>query len=156
MPRIVINTLIDAPIDRCFDLSRSIDLHKISTSDTNEEAIAGKTAGLIELGESVTWQATHFGIRQKLTSKITEMDRPICFVDEMVTGAFRSFRHEHRFAVKDGKTLMMDEFVYRSPLGLLGSLADILFLEKYMRKLLTKRNNMIKQYAESDLWQKVL
>jgi hypothetical protein len=67
--RIDLTTIINAPIEICFDLSRSIDLHQQSTQQTHEKAIAGRTTGLIELNEFVTWQATHFLITQKLTSK---------------------------------------------------------------------------------------
>jgi hypothetical protein len=76
MPVIVLTISIDAPIDVVFDLARSIDLHLESTAQTNERAVAGRTTGLIGLGEEVTWEATHFGIRQRLTSKITQFDRP--------------------------------------------------------------------------------
>jgi ligand-binding SRPBCC domain-containing protein len=79
-------------------------LHKISTKHTNEEAIAGKTSGLIELNESVTWKAKHFGFYQLLTSKITEFENPDYFVDEMV-GAFKWFKHKHSFTTHDDKTL---------------------------------------------------
>jgi hypothetical protein len=51
MPVINLHTQINAPIGIVFDLSRSIDLHKISTAHTNEEAIAGVTSGLIGMGE---------------------------------------------------------------------------------------------------------
>ena len=74
MPIIELRTEINANIEIVFDLSRSIDLHKISTEYTNETAIAGKTSGLIGLNESVTWRAKHFWIYQKLTSKITEFN----------------------------------------------------------------------------------
>lgn len=87
MPRIEIQTVIKAEIRVVFDLARSIDLHKVSTEKTNEEAISGKVSGLIGLGESVTWRAKHFGIYQKLTSKVTDFDMPNYFVDEMVKGA---------------------------------------------------------------------
>src|ERR1700733_15775427 len=117
MPSIILETPINAPIERCFDLSRSIDLHTDSMQHTGEKAIAGRTSGLIELGESVTWEAKHFGIRQTLTSKITEFNYPNCFVDEQVRGAFKSFRHEHRFVQQDGQTLMTDTFTFKSPLG---------------------------------------
>jgi hypothetical protein len=86
MPIIKLTTEINSTLEICFDLSRSIDLHKISTSKTNEEAIEGKTKGLINLNETVTWKATHFGVRQKLTSKITAFDRPYYFVDEQTKG----------------------------------------------------------------------
>jgi len=45
---------------------------------------------------------------------------------------------------------MEDVFDYQSPMGILGKIADYLFLERYMRNLLVKRNLMIKQVAESE------
>ncbi|MEM6630184.1 MAG: SRPBCC family protein [Bacteroidota bacterium] len=156
MPIIQLEMKINAEIGIVFDLSRSIDLHKISTRHTHEEAVAGVTSGLIKMGESVTWRAKHFGIYQKLTSKITAFDRPNYFVDEMVKGAFKRFKHEHIFEEQEGKTLMKDVFEYESPLGLLGNMADALILEKYMRRLLEKRNETIKVFAETERWKEVL
>jgi len=156
MPTIYLETLIDASIQICFDLSRSIDLHQISTTETREKAVAGKTSGLIELDEFVTWEATHLFIRQRLTSKISKYEKPTYFRDEQVTGAFKYFKHDHIFEEKEGKTLMKDIFEFKSPLGILGSFAEWLFLTNYMRKFLIIRNNTIKEYAETDLWKKVL
>ncbi|EMY79842.1 hypothetical protein pgond44_14883 [Psychroflexus gondwanensis ACAM 44] len=156
MPRIELRTVIKANKEIVFDLSRSIDLHKISTVQTNEEAIAGKTSGLIGLNESVTWRAKHFGIYQKLTSKVTEFDRPNYFADEMVSGAFSEFKHEHHFADLNGGTLMTDFFDYKSPIGILGKLADKLFLEKYMTELLVERNRIVKEFAETEKWKNVI
>ena len=155
-PRIELKTEIEADRNIVFDLSLSIDLHKISTEQTNEEAIAGKTSGLIGINESVTWRAKYFGIYQKLTSKITEYDRPNYFADEMVKGAFAEFKHEHNFAESNGGTLMTDFFDYKSPFGILGKLANKLFLKKYMTELLTKRNRIVKEFAESDKWKEVI
>ncbi|WP_054028704.1 SRPBCC family protein [Bacillus sp. FJAT-28004] len=148
MPIIKISLFIKAPIQVCFDLSRSIEIHMESTSHTNERAVKGRTSGLIGLGETVTWEATHFGIRQQLTSIITELDPPNKFVDEMVSGAFKRFRHEHTFEIQDGGTLMTDRFDYTSPFGPLGMLADVMFLRSYMERLLLRRNEYIKNNAE--------
>ncbi|MDB5136776.1 MAG: hypothetical protein JWP37_3379 [Mucilaginibacter sp.] len=148
MPKIVLLTKINAPIEKCFDLARSIDLHMESTKQTGEKAIAGRTGGLIELGETVTWRAKHFGIWQTLTSKITEFNSPNYFVDEMVKGAFKSFRHEHHFTKVDDRTLMKDVFVFESPLGVLGKLFNFLVLTRYIRWLLVERNRVIKEVAE--------
>lgn len=156
MPVITIKTVINAPIDIVFDLSRSIDLHKISTAHTNEEAIAGKISGLIGMDETVTWRAKHFGITQLLTSKITAFNAPFYFVDEMVSGAFKSFKHEHILKEQDGLTVLTDIFNYQSPYGILGKLADVLFLESYMKGLLLKRNNVVKQFAEDESKYRVL
>ncbi|GLR18243.1 SRPBCC family protein [Portibacter lacus] len=156
MPVILLTTEIHAPIRIVFDLSRSVDLHKISTQQTNETAIRGVTTGCMELNDSVTWKAKHFGIYQKLTSKITSMDKPNSFIDEMEKGIFKSFRHYHGFQENNSKTIMTDTFDYKSPLGVLGKLADKLLIEKYMTKLLTTRNQVIKEFAESDKWRSVL
>ena len=156
MPKIELKTEINADKRIVFDLSRSIDLHKISTEQTNEEAIAGKMSGLIGMDESVTWRAKHFGIYQNLTSKITRYDRPNYFVDEMQKGAFKEFRHKHHFTESNGVTLMTDIFDYKWPLGFLGKLADKLFLKNYMSKLLKERNRIVKEFAESEKWKELL
>jgi ligand-binding SRPBCC domain-containing protein len=148
MLRIQLITSINAPIEKVFDLSRSIDLHMESTKQTGEKAIAGKTSGLIGLGETVTWRAKHFGIWQTLTSKITEYNCPNLFVDEMVSGAFKSFRHEHHFTTSGDQTIMKDVFEFESPLGVLGSAFNKLILTKYMMRLLKVRNRIIKMAAE--------
>jgi ligand-binding SRPBCC domain-containing protein len=156
MPKIELKTEIKARKEIVFDLSRSIDLHKISTEHTNEEAVDGKTSGLIGAGEWVTWRAKHFGIYQNLTSKITEFNQPDFFTDEMVNGAFKSFRHEHHFVDFNDRTLMTDYFYYISPFGFLGKIADMIFLKSYMKRLLEKRNLTIKEFAESDKWKEIL
>ena len=145
---IEIETIIDSDIKTCFDLARNIDFHQDSLKDSNEKAIAGKTSGLIELGESVTWEAVHFGIKQQLTSKITEFDSPNYFVDEMMSGAFKSFRHEHHFSESGNKTIMIDKFYFKSPYGVLGQFVNWLVIKRYMCNLLKTRNAFLKEKAE--------
>lgn len=156
MPVIELTTRINAPCERVFDLARSIDLHVDSTAHTGERAVAGVTSGLIGLGQEVTWRARHFGVVQHLTSRITQFDRPRHFRDSMVRGAFRRFDHDHFFAMDRTVTVMTDRFDYTSPLGVLGRMADALFLRRYMERLLEVRNHVIKDAAESDEWRRYL
>ena len=156
MPEIDLETRIAAPIKVCFDLARSIDLHKISLEHTNEKAIAGKTNGLIEKGEFVTWQAKHFGVNQHLTVQIIEMNPPDYFCDEMTKGAFKSMRHQHFFERKGNETLMMDKFIYEVPFSIFGGIFNSLILRSYMKRLLQSRNQTIKRIAESGEWKKIL
>ena len=150
MPRIEVTTEVDAPAADVFDLSRSIDAHQATQTTHQERAVGGRTSGLIALNEEVTWEASHFGVRQKLTSKIVAMDHPHHFRDSLVRGAFKRFDHDHFFETTTSKTtLMKDVFDYTSPLGFLGQIADSIFLKSYMRRLLEERNRMIKQIAES-------
>ncbi len=149
MPVIESKIDISAPMETCFDLARSIEFHQLSTGNTRERAVAGVTSGLIGMGETVTWEATHFGVRQRLTSVITAYDRPNHFRDEMVKGAFAYIRHDHFFEESDGITTMVDRFDFGSPLGLLGRLANWIVLTRYMRGFLVHRNKLLKEYAES-------
>ena len=149
MPLIEIKTYIQCDIKTCFDLARNIDIHQESLKHTEELPIAGKTTGLIGLGEWVSWEAKHFGFVQHLTTKITEFESPNYFVDEMVFGAFKSFRHEHIFKTFKGGTLMIDKFYFEAPFGVLGHLVNALFLKRYMTKLLKTRNKLLKKEAET-------
>ena len=153
MARIELVMQIAAPPERCFDLSRSVELHTHSTGATREQAIGGVTSGLLGLGQEVTWRARHFGVWQTLTSRITAYDRPHHFRDSMVRGAFRRFDHDHFFEPHgaDG-TIMRDVFDYSAPFGPLGWLAERLFLTWYMRRFLAERNRQIRAAAESDRW----
>jgi ligand-binding SRPBCC domain-containing protein len=151
MPTIHITTKIKAPIEKVFDLSRNLDLHKISTGNSKEEAIGGVTSGLINLGEEVTWRATHLGIRQKLTSGITKMERPFHFQDQMKKGRFKKMFHDHIFKQEGEYTIMKDVFFFESPLGIIGTLFNKIYLTGYMRSLLEERNRVIKEYAEGNL-----
>ena len=137
-------------------MSRSIDLHKISTAKTNEKAIAGITTGLIKLNETVTWEATHFAIRQNLTSKIIEFKRPHYFIDQQTKGIFKSMIHSHKFEQLDNRVIMIDIFEFQSPFGILGKIFNKLILTNYMKQLLIDRNKVIKEFAESEKWKSVL
>lgn len=156
MPIIKLETKINAPVERVFDLARSIDLHEDSMSKYDEKPIPGKRSGLINLDETVTWEATHFGVRQRLTSKITAFDRPRYFRDSMVTGAFKRFDHDHYFEESGEQTIVRDVFDFESPLGILGTIADFIAVESHLRVMLEERNELIKRIAESDDWRRFL
>ncbi len=156
MPIIHLTTFITAPVARVFDLSRSINLHKISTAHTNEKAIGGVMNGLINEGESVTWQAKHLFRERRFTSKIISMLKPESFTDEMAEGDFKSYRHEHHFKAVNNGTIMIDLVSFEAPYGFIGKIANRLFLKTYLEKLLLKRNEVIKEYAEGAKWKALL
>ena len=148
MPRIDIVTMIRATPERCFDCSRDLDLHQKSMAHTGERAVGGKTTGLIGLGEEVTWRATHFHIPFTMTSRVTEFDRPIRFVDEQTRGPFRRFRHEHVFRRSGEGTDMIDRLQFDAPLGPIGRLVERVLLASYLRRLIDERGHFIKVAAE--------
>ena len=144
-----LTTTIEASITTVFDLSRSIDLHKHSMSDTQEQVVSGRKAGLIEQGERVRWRAKHLGMWRELEVEIIQMDKPYSFTDEMIDGDFKIMKHEHTFkSLSSNRTRMTDRFSFQSPYGLLGKMVDRLYLKEYMCKLLEDRNKHIKLVAE--------
>jgi ligand-binding SRPBCC domain-containing protein len=154
-------TLIDAPIERCFDLARSVEVHLAGNTHFGEQAVAleGATSGLLNLGDTVTWRAHHFFVRQCLTSRITAFDPPAYFQDTMLRGAFRFMQHDHYFrSLPSGKTEMRDVFRFAAPVPLFGQIAETLILRRYMQALLHERNAVIQEIAESPTqeWQKYL
>lgn len=154
MPIIELHTAIAAPIERVFDLARSVDAHAATTAATGERPVAGTTSGLLGLGDQVTWSARHLGWRWRLTSRITAFDRPRSFRDSMVDGVFARFDHDHEFEVRDGVTQVRDVFDFTSPLGPLGRVADALVVTRHMRRFLARRMRELKGIAESDAWRR--
>ncbi len=149
MTTINLITKINAPKKVVFDLSRNIDVHQNSASKTNEKAIAGVTSGLINLNETVTWRGKHFGIYLKHKSRMTAMDFYDYFVDEMEEGKFKSFKHEHTFVEKDGKTVMIDNLNYETPFGIIGRIFDKFILKNHLTNFIIERNRMLKELAEN-------
>ena len=156
MVRLEIVTRIAAPIERVFDLARSIDLHMASTNWTGERAIAGLTSGLIGSGQKVTWKGRHFGVEITHTSSITKYEFPNHFQDCMVQGAFHRFCHDHYFEDSSESTTMKDVMEFEAPWGPLGSLIERIVLKRHMRDLLQRRNECRRRVAESDEWRKFL
>lgn len=149
MAIIRLQTTIQADIRNVFDLARDIDLHQKSTFRTGEKAVAGRTAGLIEQGETVTWKAKHLGIVQTLTTQIISMHKPYHFTDIMLKGAFKSMKHQHLFRQEDRYTVMTDIFEFESPFGIIGKIFNAIFLRNYMKQFLLERNRLIKSVAEA-------
>jgi ligand-binding SRPBCC domain-containing protein len=142
---ISLETPIDATPERCFDLSLSVDVHLASTSSTGERVVDGPTSGLFARGDTVTWEARHFGRLRRLTVRIGGYDRPRWFRDEIVHGPFRRMQHDHWFEATDGVTLMRDRFdVAVFPVF------DRLVLAPYLRRFLVRRNALIRQLAETE------
>jgi ligand-binding SRPBCC domain-containing protein len=152
METIRLVTWIDAPVERCFRLATSIDLHIASTVSTGEKAVDGVVTGLICGGETVTWQGRHFGVRLRHTSLVDAWRPCSYFRDVMVRGMFARFQHEHFFAAMDDGTRMRDEIRFCAPWGSLGRLATRLVVRKHLTTLVTKRNALIKRVAESEEW----
>ena len=156
MPFIHLTTFIEAPRERVFDLSLSVDLHKQSMTKYEEKILKGTLAGLMGLHDEVTWKAKHLFKERILRVRVTELQRPDYFKDEQVEGDFVMMKHEHYFKPVENGTILIDQFRYEIKYGFFGKLVNKIYLEKYMTRLLTERNAMIKKTAEGNQWKQLL
>ncbi len=152
MGSISVITEINAPIDVCFDAARNVSLHVESASFSRERLIApGRLEGLLKAGDLVCFEGRHFGIRQTFCARIVELRRPDRFVDEMVRGTFRWMRHVHAFERSGETTLMRDFVTWEAPFGMLGRVADALFLERHMRWFVATKQKQLRALIERSL-----
>jgi ligand-binding SRPBCC domain-containing protein len=150
MGRVLVSTHVRASADRCFDLARDVDVHCLTSAFTDERVMPpGRTSGRLELGDTVTFEGRHFGSRWLLTAVIVEMERPHRFVDEATGRAFPRMRHVHEFHQRDDGTEMIDRLDWRSPLGVVGRVADWLMVERHMAWYLVTKQRALKEIAES-------
>jgi len=151
VPSIIVETRIAAPRGRVFDLSRDVGAHAESSAFTGERIVEpGRTSGLLEHGDLLTFEGRHLGVRQRVTVRITEMDPPRRYVDEGVGGPLRELRHVHEFVAEGGDvTLMRDVVTWRSPFGIVGRAADALFVTRHMRWFVSEKQARLKAMAEA-------
>ena len=156
METLRLGTWIEAPVERCFLLSLSVDLHVASARSTHEKPVAGSPQIVIGEGETLTFRGRHFGVRWRHTSLIETLRPYSYYRDVMIAGPFRHFEHDHHFAAMDDGTRMRDEVKYSARWGILGRLACRRILRQRLKTFLMERNAMIKRLAESEDWHKYL
>jgi len=156
MPTIHLTTFIAAPIERVFDLSRHLSIYKVLMQDRKEKFSSGAASNLMSHGETITFHAKHFGKTRLVTTRVIELQKPSCFVEEQVKGDLLHFKHEHHFKSVDNGTIMIDLVDFDGPRDVIGKVIGKLYLKDYLEKFINKHNRLIQQYAESEKWRAVL
>ena len=108
---------VAAPVRRCFDLTRSVEAHRDSSTLIGGRPVAGRVAGLSELGDETTWSARFFGVRFRVRTKITAMDAPAAYREERAAGLPRTFEHEYRFHHEGDRTRIEGHLPHRAAAG---------------------------------------
>jgi ligand-binding SRPBCC domain-containing protein len=144
---------INAPIDRCFQLSTNISLVRRTL---RMRPIEGKTDGMIGDGDRLVWAGWKFGLPQMHESLITGYERPVFFQDTMGRGRFKRFQHDHYLIEIEGHTLLNDKLRFTLPYGWPGKVAARFVLVPYFCRLLRRRMQLLKRVAESGEWRRYL
>ena len=153
MYRIKESIHVNAPIDRCFLLSTSIE---IVEQTLHLKPVAGQTSGLIVNGSRLTWRGWKFGLPAWHETLITAYDRPHFFQDTMASGMFSRFFHDHRFQDIDGQTLLIDIVHFSMPLGPIGKVMAKQVVIPHILDTMVKRFQLLKRLAEGSDWEQYL
>ena len=141
--------VVDAPIERCFLLSTSIDLVR---ETLQMRPVEGKITGLVEAQDQLVWRGWKFGIPAMHETLITGYTRPTFFQDTMGRGYFKQFQHDHHFEFVDGQTTMWDQVRFTLPFGMAGEVVGKMVVVPHVQTLLRSRFSRIKQLAEGGEW----
>ena len=156
MSKIHITSFINAPVDRVFNLSRNLTLSKLALKGGKEQYLSSSAGNLITAGETITLRAKHLGKTREITARVIDLKLPEGYTEEQIKGDLKSFRHEYHFKKVDNGTIMIDLVEFEGPRDLLGSLASKFFLKSYFEAIVKKKNDLIRQYAETEKWKAVL
>ena len=121
MGRIVIETAIRAPQQRCFDLARDVSVHAEMSVSTHERVVApGRLAGPLEQTSGSPSRLAILAARRRLTVQMVELVPPGHFIDEQISGPFVWMQHLHEFEPDGSMTLMRDTLHWNMPYGIVG------------------------------------
>ena len=156
MPGIHLTTFIAAPAKRVFDLSRHMAMYKRIFQGRNGNLTTAASSNLLKPGETISVVGKVAGRNRLATLKVTKFEDSILFVEEQVKGDLKVFRHEHHFKQVDNGTIVIDLIEYDQPGDLPGKIFAKFYLRKLLETFVTKRNDIIRNYAETEKWRAIL
>lgn len=84
----------------------------------------------LHAGSLIEYKLKIRGVPMRWLTEIEIWEPPFRFVDNQLRGPYKLWHHEHRFAEKDGGTLISDRVDYALPFGVLGQLAHRLMVRR--------------------------
>jgi len=97
-------------------------------------------------GMIITYNITPFlNLKMVWITEITHIEDHKLFIDEQRIGPYKMWHHEHRFDQIDDGIIMTDTITYVPPFGLLGMVANILFIKKRIKKIFDHRQYIIEK-----------
>ena len=122
------------------------DLLTITPSSMKFSVIAEHHAERLYIDQVFEYKVSPiFGIPLNWVSEIKEVNAPVYFMDEQRKGPYKFWQHQHYFKAIEGGVEVTDIIYYKNPLGILGTLANILFIKKKLRKIFEYRFKRIEE-----------
>ena len=93
-------------------------------------------------GALIDYRIGLWRIPMKWRTRITRWNPPYEFVDEQLSGPYRTWIHTHRFTESAGGTVIEDEVRYELPLGVLGRVA-LPLVRRQLDRIFTYRSDRV-------------
>ena len=78
-------------------------------------------------------------------TEITHIKEKVFFVDEQRIGPYKLWHHEHIFEIQKDGIIMTDIITYIPPFGLLGRVANQLFIKRRVNEIFDYSQNVLNQ-----------
>jgi len=89
------------------------------------------------------------GIKMNWVTEITHVSKGSYFVDEQRSGPYKMWHHEHWLEEIEGGVIMRDRVTYIPPLGILGKIANYIFIKKQLEDIFEFRKNKMNELFNS-------
>lgn len=149
MAHIEVSTVISAPRPEVFDLLT--DPKRLPALLSQHLEVTVETPNVpLKRGSEFQFTMTRFGLSQKIRLKVEDYLKDSRLVYRQAEGLFESWTHIVRCEdYGDRQTLVTDLVDYQVPLGLLGFIADDLYVKRDMRQILESRLERAKELVHS-------
>ena len=128
--------VIELPLAEVFEFfSSARNLQKVTPAALRFEFLEEPPAE-VEVGSLIRYRLRIGGIPVKWVTRIAEWDPPHRFADDQASGPYAYWHHVHSFReLEPGRTLMTDEVDYEVPLGPLGEIARVVFVDRQLAQV---------------------
>ena len=137
------NQFIPQPIDIVFSFFSKPENLEIITPKNLHFSILTSMPINMKTGQVIDYLIRLKGIKIRWSSLITSYEPPHSFVDEQIRGPFSNWIHSHIFKEKNGGTIIIDQIDYSIPFGLIGGIANYIFVEKDLGYIFDYREKAI-------------
>jgi ligand-binding SRPBCC domain-containing protein len=136
---------IPADLDEVWDfISSPANLKKITPGYMGFDITSEMLTPKMYPGMIISYKVSPIlGIKMTWVTEITHVRDKEYFVDEQRVGPYAFWHHEHKIESIEEGVLMTDIVSYKPPFGLLGSIANSLFIKKQLQNIFDYRKKVI-------------